>query len=61
MKLAVRIFGLSIVLAGAAAATLSSSTTHAMASSQAVSAKLPIPVCGPTVPTCPTKPDPTVR
>ena len=61
MKLAVRILGLSVVLAGAAAATLSSSTTRAMASSQAVSAKLPIPVCGPNVPTCPTQPSPNVR
>jgi hypothetical protein len=61
MKLAVRILGLSVVLAGAAAATLSSSTTHALASSQAVSGKLPIPTCGPTVPTCPSQPSPNVR
>ena len=59
MKLAVRILALSVVVAGAAAATLSSSTTPAMASSQAVSAKLPIPACGPNVPNCPTQPGPT--
>ena len=57
MKIAVRAIALCVVIAGAAAATLSSSTTHAMASSQAVSAKLPIPVCGPNVPTCPKDPN----
>jgi len=59
MKLVVRIFALSVVVAGAAAASLSSSSTHAMASSQVVSAKLPAPACGPGVPTCPTQPGPS--
>lgn len=61
MKLVVRMFALSVVIAGAAAASLSSSTTHAMASSQAVSSKLPIPACGPNIPTCPTQPGPSLR
>ncbi|KAA6462999.1 hypothetical protein DYQ86_06605 [Acidobacteria bacterium AB60] len=47
MKLAVRIFALSVVVAGAAAASLSSSTTHAVPSRQAVSSALPVPPCGP--------------
>jgi len=53
MKLAVRIFALSVVVAGAAAASLSSSTSHAVTSGQAASASLPIPACGPNMPTCP--------
>jgi hypothetical protein len=61
MKIAVRVLALCVVLAGAAAASFSSSTTHAMASSQAVSARLPIPACGPGVPNCPTQPNPNVR
>jgi hypothetical protein len=59
MKLAIRLFALSVVVAGAAAASVSSSSTRLMASSQVVSAKLPVPACGPGVPTCPTKPGPT--
>jgi hypothetical protein len=53
MKLAVRIFAFSLVLAGVAAASVSSSTTHAVPSHQAVSAAMPGPNCGPGVPTCP--------
>ncbi|HEY2857021.1 MAG TPA: hypothetical protein VGJ21_01230 [Terracidiphilus sp.] len=53
MKLVVRIFALSVVIAGAAAAGLSSSTTSAMASSQSAAGRLPVPTCGPNVPTCP--------
>jgi hypothetical protein len=53
MKLAVRILALSVVIAGAAAATVSSSTTHAFSSRQAVSSALPMPGCGPHIPTCP--------
>ena len=52
MKLAIRIFALSVVVAGAAAASVSSATTHAVPSQQAVSARLPIPACGPNLPTC---------
>ena len=53
MKLAVRIFALSVVIAGAAAASVSSSTTSAVVSHQAVTKAMPIPACGPYVPTCP--------
>jgi hypothetical protein len=52
MKLAIRIFALAVVVAGAAAATVSSSTSHAVVRGQAVSASLPIPGCGPGIP-CP--------
>jgi len=53
MKLAVRIFALSIVLAGVAAASVSSSSTHAFRSHQSATETLPIPTCGPGIPTCP--------
>lgn len=53
MKLAIRIFALTVVLAGAAAASVSSSSSHAVPSHQAVSAALPGPVCTPGMPTCP--------
>lgn len=53
MKLAIRIFALSVVLAGVAAASVSSSATHAIPSSQAATAKMPIPLCAPGLPTCP--------
>ena len=53
MKLAIRIFALSVVVAGAAAATLSSSTTHAIPSQQSATAKLPVPLCAPGLPGCP--------
>jgi len=53
MKLAIRIFALSVVVAGAAAASVSSATTHAVPSRQAASASLPVPMCGPNLPTCP--------
>jgi hypothetical protein len=53
MKLAVRIFALSVVIAGAAAASFSSSSTHAFRSHQSASAALPMPTCGPHMPGCP--------
>ena len=53
MKLVVRIFALSVVIAGAAAASVSSSTTHAVRSHQSATETLPVPTCGPYVPTCP--------
>jgi hypothetical protein len=53
MKLAVRIFALSVVIAGAAAASLSSSSTHAIRSHQSATATLPVPTCGPHMPGCP--------
>ncbi len=52
MKLAIRIFALSIVVAGAAAATVSSSTTHASSSRQSTTGLLPTPTCGPRMPGC---------
>jgi len=55
MKLVVRIFALSVVLAGAAAASMSSSTTHAVPSHQAAASALPIPACGPGIPGCSSK------
>jgi len=53
MKLAVRIFALSIVLAGAAAASLSSTSSRALPSHQSATANFPTPGCLPGVPTCP--------
>ena len=53
MKLVVRIFALSMVIAGAAAAGLSSSTSTAIASHQSATSGLPIPTCGPGIPGCP--------
>jgi hypothetical protein len=47
MKLAIRIFAAVVVLAGAAAITVPSSSSHVMPSSLAVSAAMPGPVCGP--------------
>ena len=52
MKLAVRIFALSVVIAGAAAASVSSSSTHAFRSHQSASETLPMPTCGPHMPGC---------
>ncbi len=56
MKLAIRIFALSVVVAGAAAASMSSSTPKAI-SSQSATAHMPTPGCGPHVPTCPPQPN----
>jgi hypothetical protein len=56
MKLAVRIFALSIVIAGAAAASLSSTTIH-VRSHQSATETLPIPACGPGIPGCPASPN----
>jgi hypothetical protein len=61
MKLALRIFALSVVLAGAAAASVSSTSAHVPVSHQAVSAALPVPVCTPTLPTCQPVPPPSGR
>lgn len=51
MRLAMRIFALSVVFAGAAAATIPSSTAHALPSHQSATARLPFPGCGPYI--CP--------
>jgi hypothetical protein len=53
MKLAVRILALSVVFAGVAAASVSSSTAHATASAQSATARMPVPLCAPGLPTCP--------
>jgi hypothetical protein len=53
MKLVVRIFALSLVIAGAAAASVSSSTTNPVRSHQSATETMPVPACGPYVPTCP--------
>ncbi len=47
MKLAFRVIMLSVVVAGAAAASVSSSPKHSFSSHQAATAGLPVPVCGP--------------
>ena len=52
MKLVVRIFALSVVIAGAAAASVSSSPMHVVRSHQSATETLPIPTCGPGMPTC---------
>ncbi len=52
MKLAVRIFALSVVVAGAAAAAVSPSNKP-IASHQSATAANPTPGCGPYIPTCP--------
>ena len=53
MKLTIRIIALSIVFAGAAAASVSSSTTNPISSHQSATERMPIPVCDPAIPTCP--------
>jgi hypothetical protein len=50
MKLAIRIFVLSIVVAGGAAAAVTPKTAPALPSHQSASASVPIPVCSPTMP-----------
>ena len=58
MKLAVRVLTLSIVFAGLAAASVSSATTNALPNHLSATASgphrrsLPIPQCGPGMPTC---------
>jgi hypothetical protein len=49
MKLAVRAFAVAVVIAGAAAASVSSMPSHRnmITSHQAATASLPIPTCGP--------------
>jgi hypothetical protein len=53
MKLAIRIFALSIVLVGVAAASISTSASRVLPSHQAATASNPIPLCAPGLPTCP--------
>jgi len=56
MKLAIRLFALSVVLVGVAAASVSSSNTRNFQSHQAATAGNPIPVCAPGLPGCPDLP-----
>ncbi|HEY1986957.1 MAG TPA: hypothetical protein VGG85_16190 [Terracidiphilus sp.] len=51
MKLAVRIFALTVVIAGAAAASVSSSSVRSISSHQSATETLPTPTCGPHI--CP--------
>lgn len=53
MKNVVRLFALTVVVAGAAAAALSSSSKPVLASHQSATAAEPVPVCAPGLPTCP--------
>jgi len=53
MKLAIRVLALSVVVAGFAAASLSSASTKTIVSHQAATASFPIPGCVPGLPTCP--------
>ena len=59
MKLAIRIFALSVVVAGAAAASVSSASMKAFPSHQSATASMPNPYCGPHM--CPTQPTGNVR
>ena len=53
MKLTIRIFALSVVIAGAAAASVSSATTRILPSHQSATSANPVPLCGPGMPGCP--------
>ena len=53
MKLTIRIIALSIVFAGAAAASVSSSTASPISSHQSATVSNPVPVCDEGIPTCP--------
>jgi len=56
MKLAIRIFALSVAVAGLAAAYGSSATTRVFASHQSATAADPVPLCAPGLPGCPNTP-----
>ena len=53
MKLTIRIVAFTVVLAGVAAASVPSSRTQAVSSSQSATARMPVPLCAPGLPTCP--------
>lgn len=53
MKLAIRVFALSVVFVGVAAASVSSTSTKIIPSHQSATANLPTPGCVPGLPTCP--------
>jgi hypothetical protein len=50
MKFAIRIFVLSIIVVGGAAAAITPKTAPALPSHQSASASLPLPQCGPGKP-----------
>jgi len=52
MKLTIRIIALTIVFVGAAAASVSSSTSSPIPSHQSTTEGMPIPACGEGIPTC---------
>jgi hypothetical protein len=54
MKLAIRIFALTLVAAGAAAAATTPRTAQPIASHQSATAHMPTPGCGPYI--CPPEP-----
>ena len=56
MKLAIRIFALTVIAAGAAAAATTPRTAQPIASHQSATASFPIPTCGPYI--CPANPNP---
>ena len=56
MKLAIRIFALSVVFVGVAAASVSHSSARALPSHQSATASNPIPLCYPGGPGCPDVP-----
>ena len=53
MKLAVRIFALSVVFVGVAAASASHASSSLLPSHQSATATNPVPLCAPGLPTCP--------
>jgi hypothetical protein len=55
MKLGLRIFVFCVVAAGAAAASITSTPTHAVASHLSATSGLPVPGCGPGMGCMPTK------
>jgi hypothetical protein len=56
MKLAIRIFALSVVFVGVAAASVANSATKILPSHQSATAGNPVPLCAPGLPGCPDLP-----
>ncbi|MDR3792132.1 MAG: hypothetical protein P4L03_02010 [Terracidiphilus sp.] len=52
MKLIVRVLAVLVVIAGFAAASMSSASAKSVVSHQTATAHMPLPGCGPYVPTC---------
>ena len=53
MKLAIRIFALSVVFAGVSAVSMSSTTPRNLVTHQSATAYFPVPSCAPGLPGCP--------